>query len=167
MKLFHGSNLEIETIDLTKCKPYKDFGTGFYLTTIQEQAEKMASRVARIYGGNPYVTCFEFDEAAFNDKEVRVRMFERPTKEWAMFVLNNRNREFKDLFDPECNSDCKYDIVVGPIANDDLALLFRQFSRGIITVDDLVRGMEFKQLTNQYSFHTEKALKYLTRVIPS
>ena len=51
MKLYHGSNMEIKEIDLLKCRPYKDFGKGFYLTTIKEQAEKMAIRVARIYGG--------------------------------------------------------------------------------------------------------------------
>lgn len=56
-----------------------------------------------------------------------------------------------------------YDIVIGPIANDDLALLFRQFSDGLITVETLVKEMKFKKLTNQYSFHTEKALSYLTK----
>ncbi len=42
MILFHGSNLEIFDIDFTQCKPYKDFGKGFYLTTIKEQAIRMA-----------------------------------------------------------------------------------------------------------------------------
>ena len=41
MKLYHGSNMVIEQIDLSKCKPYKDFGQGFYLTEIKEQAEQM------------------------------------------------------------------------------------------------------------------------------
>ena len=34
------------------CRPYKDFGQGFYLTVLREQAEKMAKRVATIYGGD-------------------------------------------------------------------------------------------------------------------
>ena len=37
MILFHGSNIEIDKIDLNKCRPYKDFGKGFYLTEIPEQ----------------------------------------------------------------------------------------------------------------------------------
>ena len=41
MKLYHGSNIVIDRIDLSKCKPYKDFGQGFYLTEIKEQAEQM------------------------------------------------------------------------------------------------------------------------------
>lgn len=37
MKLYHGSNTLIESIDLSRCRPYKDFGRGFYLTDIREQ----------------------------------------------------------------------------------------------------------------------------------
>ncbi|WP_428863329.1 DUF3990 domain-containing protein [Clostridium sediminicola] len=36
MKLYHGSNTIITTIDLEKCRPYKDFGKGFYCTGIKE-----------------------------------------------------------------------------------------------------------------------------------
>jgi hypothetical protein len=49
MILYHGSNIIIENIDLNKCRPYKDFGKGFYCTTIKSQAELMAKRVAAIY----------------------------------------------------------------------------------------------------------------------
>ena len=56
MQLYHGSNIEIIDIDLNKCKPYKDFGRGFYLSRIEEQAALMARRTSRIYGGKPVVT---------------------------------------------------------------------------------------------------------------
>lgn len=52
MILYHGSNLKIDVIDLTKWKPYKDFGQGFYCTTIKKQAEFMAERVVRRQGRN-------------------------------------------------------------------------------------------------------------------
>lgn len=164
MEVYHGSNIEINQIDFNKYRPYKDFGKGFYLTTIKAQAEKMASRVARIYGGKPCVTIFDFDEAAITNRELNVRVFNEPNKEWAMFVINNRNSTFSPASDLECNLDNKYDLVIGPIADDDLALLFRQFSKGFIDVDTLVRAMKYKDLTNQYSFHTEKSLMYLKKV---
>lgn len=56
MKLYHGSSTAIETIDFNKCKPYKDFGRGFYLTEMEEQATLMARRTASIYGGEAVVT---------------------------------------------------------------------------------------------------------------
>ena len=49
------------------------------------------------------------------------------------------------------------------LSADRLALLFRQFSDGLISVETLVNEMEFKKLTDQYSFHTEKALSYLLK----
>ena len=56
MRLYHGSNIAIDNINLAMCRPYKDFGQGFYLTDIEEQAQKMAARVARIYGKTPIIS---------------------------------------------------------------------------------------------------------------
>ena len=143
------------------CRPYKDFGQGFYLTTIKQQAIKMAQRVSRIYGGIPIVTIYEY----INDRDgLNMKTFDKPTESWARFVLNNRNRNFVNFNDLECNHDNKYDIVIGPIANDDLALLFRQFSTGLISIEILKKEMEYKQLTDQYSFHSINAIQHLKLV---
>jgi len=164
MRLYHGSNQQIATVDLRQCKPFKDFGKGFYLTTIEEQAVQMALRTTRIFLGIPHVTEFEFDETIMRGNDLSVKVFDNPTAEWALFVLNNRNRKFVDCSDPNCNHDNKYDIVSGPVANDDIALLFRTFASGYIDLDALVKGMKYKQLTNQYSFHTERAVSFLSKV---
>ena len=58
MILYHGSNVKIKNIDLKKCRPYKDFGQGFYCTTIEKQAEFMAERVVKRYGGVKSVNIF-------------------------------------------------------------------------------------------------------------
>ena len=76
MILFHGSNIEINRIDLSKCRPYKDFGRGFYLTELQDQAMRMAKRVARIYGGEPIVTYFEADIDKILKSDLSMRVFE-------------------------------------------------------------------------------------------
>lgn len=121
----------------------------------------MAKRVAFIYGGSPCVTIWELDEKVFVSSELNIRTFRESSKEWAMFVLNNRSREFNEYESVECNHDNKYDIITGPVANDDLALLFRTFTNGFIDMDALVKGMKYKKLSEQISFHTEKALRYL------
>ncbi len=51
MILYHGSNSLIEKVELQRCKPFKDFGRGFYCITIKRQAELMAKRVAAIFDG--------------------------------------------------------------------------------------------------------------------
>ena len=165
MILYHGSNIDIQHIDLNKCRPYKDFGRGFYLTEIKEQAEKMAARVARIFGGDPIVNCFEIDDEFLNNISLNIKNFGTETsEEWARFVMNNRKRNNLDYSNPECNLDNKYDVVIGPIANDDMAVLFRQFENGIISFENMLSGMIYKETTNQYSFHTEKAIALLKKI---
>ncbi len=164
MRLYHGSNTDIKEINLAMCRPYKDFGQGFYLTVMKEQAEKMAKRVARIYGGSPVLNEYDIDDSFLEMKDLRIKDFGMETsKEWVRFIRNNRDRKFADFSSPECNFDNKYDIVIGPIADDDMALLFRQYENGMITFENMLRGMIYKKTTNQYSFHTERAIHLLRK----
>lgn len=154
MKLYHGSNIEIKSIDFSKCKPYKDFGQGFYLTEIEQQASQMARRTASIYGGDAVVTPFEFDETALGDTTLSIKRFEEPNEEWALFVMGNRSRERQHPIH-------EYDIVIGPVADDTIATLFRNFDDGIIDLPMLVNGLKYKKISSQYFFHTPSAVAYL------
>ena len=158
MILYHGSNIEIETIDLDKCRPYKDFGKGFYTSPVLEQAWIMAKRTVRINKeGNPCVTAFSFDDNFLSDTALSIKQFIGPDNEWARFVINNRNRKFKDVQSPDCNTDNKYDIVIGPVANDDIAALMDVFLTGLISDNALAKELAFRDLSVQVSFHTEKS----------
>ena len=159
MRLYHGSNTAFTDIDLSVCRPNKDFGRGFYLSPDRVAAEKMALRTVRRFGGSPYVMSFEFDDTRLGD--TLVKRFSMPTEEWAMFVMANRR---PDVPAQDHNRDNRYGLVVGPVANDDLALLFRQFTLGLVTLEMLVRGMRYKQLTVQHSFHTPEAVSALAFV---
>lgn len=164
MLLYHGSNTDIKVIDLAMCRPNKDFGRGFYLTMMQNQAEKMAKRVAKIYGGSPVINVFEIDDLFIDSSDLCIKDFgDKTSEEWARFIMNNRNRKYDDFSNLECNFDNKYDVVIGPIANDDMAVLFRQYENGVITFDNMLNGMIYKKTTNQYSFHTEKAISLLRK----
>ena len=156
MKLYHGSNLAFNEIDLAKGLPAKDFGCGFYATSSLECAAKTArQRVARL-GGTAKVMMFEWDDDALD--AFSVKKFEEPSREWALFVRANRKVE---VLANDHNRDNRYDVVVGPIANDKLSLLFRLFERDLISVDEFALRMKFKELYTQYSFHTERAVKTL------
>ncbi len=166
MRLYHGSNIAIDNINLAMCRPYKDFGQGFYLTDIEKQAEKMAIRVARIYGEKPIVNIYEIDDDFKDFKDLKIKDFGiQTTEEWARFVMNNRSRVFTDIKNVLCNKDNKYDIVIGPVADDNMALLFRQYENEIIDFETLVKGMIYKETSSQYSFHTENSVKLLRKVM--
>lgn len=44
MKLYHASDIVIESPDVYHSREHLDFGRGFYLTSIRIQAEKYAQR---------------------------------------------------------------------------------------------------------------------------
>ena len=89
MILYHGSNVEIEEILLSKGRHGKDFGRGFYLSADYMQAVRMSENVVRREGsGTPVVTKFEFDETSLDG--FSVKRFEGYTEDWAEFVLSNR-----------------------------------------------------------------------------
>lgn len=111
MRLYHGTNADFSIIDISKSQKHKDFGQGFYLTDIYSQAEELAKKRARLFGGEPIVQIYEFDETLLKSDSLNVLVFDSPNAEWANFIFKNRDKR-NDSF-----KHC-YDIVVGPIADD-------------------------------------------------
>ncbi len=157
MILYHGSNMAIESIDLSKCRPYKDFGKGFYLTDIRRQAERMAVRTTKMFRGEPTLTSFEFDLDSAMRQGLKIKVFNSPDEEWARFVMANR-----DVNVEQPGHD--YDIVIGPVADDTIARLLRMFTENFISEEQLVRELTFSEVTSQYFFHTEAAIKMLKKI---
>ena len=82
--LYHGSNIEINQIDLSLSRKGKDFGCGFYLNANKQQAIEMAVRTAnRMKTGSPIVSAFEFDETILFQDELKIKIFEDYSIEWA------------------------------------------------------------------------------------
>lgn len=155
--LYHGSNVSIEKIDLTRSHPDKDFGKGYYLTDIRTQAEAMSIRRVRIAGeGEPTLTVYRFDESQLHSPELRVKVFDEPTEEWALFVLSNREASLTGYTHD-------YDIVIGPIADDGVAFQLDRYIRHMITLATLVEELTYRKLNRQYYFGTERALQTLIR----
>lgn len=155
--LYHGSNVFIEKIDLTRSHPDKDFGKGYYLTDIRTQAEAMSIRRVRIAGeGEPTLTVYSFDESQLHSPKLRVKVFDEPTGEWALFVLSNREASLTGYTHD-------YDIVIGPIADDGVAFQLDRYTRHMITLATLVEELTYRKLNRQYYFGTERALQTLIR----
>lgn len=154
MILFHGSNIQIETIDLSLSKPNKDFGRAFYLSPEYEQAREMASFKAEILGGNEFVTEFEID--SFDG--LRVKSFESYTEEWAHFVYEHRS-------EPHGRTLHDFDVVYGPIANDRIGAQITRFKQGYISFDEFLNRIKFIQgITFQYAFCTQDAIDRLHKI---
>ncbi len=76
MRLYHGTNVDFDNIDLTKSRPNKDFGQGFYLSDNRWQAEELAAARVALTGGKVVVLEYDFDEALLDNGALRVKRFD-------------------------------------------------------------------------------------------
>jgi len=149
MKLYHGSNSLFENIELSKSKDKRDFGKGFYTTTIREQAVSWAEAVFDRYGG-PSKFIYEFIFETNND--LKIKKFEKADKEWLEFISSNRSIG---------GIQHDFDIVIGPVANDKTNRTIALYIAGIYNAEMALQLLKHNDLNDQASFHTEKALSFL------
>ena len=160
LKLYHGSNVVIDKIDLCRSRKGKDFGCGFYFNPNKAQAMEMAVRTSqRMQEGEPVVNAYLFDDSLLSSEctLLSVKIFEDYSVEWAEFILKNR----KNMASQPAHS---YDIVVGPIANDTVGLQMRRFIQGYIDIERMIKELRFQKPAIQYFFGTEKAISYLKKI---
>lgn len=145
MKLYHGSNVKVMVPDLQHSKPYKDFGQGFYLSADEQQAWDLANnKVDQMRTGKAVVSEFLFDENILTSGELKVKLFDDYSEEWAEFVLMNRNNKI-----PQPSHDL--DIVYGPIADDGVNYQLRRYRGGVISLSKLIEELKYaKGITFQY-----------------
>ena len=149
MILYHGTNTAFSKIDLSRSKDKRAFGKGFYTTTIYEQAEKWAkNQFIRFGGEGNFVKVFEFNPT----KDLKILEFKSMNKDWLEFVKENRTKGgvFHD-----------YDIVKGPVANDNTMRTIALYISGIYTTEQAIQQLSFFKVNDQISFHKEKALTCL------
>jgi len=152
LKLYHGSNVEVNNPKILSNLRALDFGAGFYLTSSKEQAAKWAKIVSRRRRkGKPTLNIFNYDEASLIT--LNVLRFETANEEWLDFVVNNRK---------ELMSKNPHDLVIGPVANDSTLPVIDDYMSGVYTKKEAVKRLLPQNLTDQYAFLTRNALQLLS-----
>jgi len=157
MKVYHGSYTAVDEIDLTKSRSNLDFGKGFYVTNIRSQAEYWADRMGRFRKTDGIVSEFEFYERAFTDKMYKVLRFDGYSEEWLDFVVLNR-----DPITEEQQHD--YDIVEGPVANDDVNDRIDDYLAGMISKADFLKELAHHRPTHQICLCTARSLQMIKAI---
>ena len=93
-----------------------------------------------------YVNIYEYTE----NKELNILKFQEATEEWIKFVFMNRQSD--ELVH-------KYDIVMGPVADDNLYQVLVGYENGVYNMQETIKRLKTYLLSNQISFHTLKALE--------
>jgi len=161
MMLYHGGLSVIETPDVALGRSNVDFGRGFYLTDIREQAIRWINRRKRQTSQkNGFLNIYEY----FENSELNIKKFNGYNEEWLDFVIFNRTNDSGKVV-------CDYDIVIGNIADDEVIVAIdtyiEQLEKGRTTEYSklaLLAELKFSKPNSQYAFKTEESLislKYL------
>ena len=155
MKLYHGSTVVVKEPNIEILNFRTDFGKGFYTTTDIEQAKRWTKikkdrleKEGKKNEINRYINIYEYTE----NKDLKILDFVEATEEWLDFVYKNRKSD-KLLHD--------YDIVKGPVANDNLFATLRLYERNFISKEETVKSLKTYKLVNHISFHTNDAIRTL------
>lgn len=149
MTLYHGSLEIVEKSQILLANRPLDFGTGFYTTTGLQQARRWVKlRMEQNNAKVGYINIYEYTPK----KGLRTRLFRSANEAWVDFVHANRTVQ-------DYSHD--YDIVTGPVANDNVYLSFNLYESGIISKRELIRRLKTYKLVDQLLFHTEQSLATL------
>ena len=151
MLIYHGSYAAVEKPEIRVPNRHHDFGVGFYTTTNEEQAIKYSKIVVYREGGVPTVSSYEFDYEQAR-KELKIKVFDSPNEAWFDFVCARRMGRYKGE---------EYDIIYGPVANDQVYLCFAGFLAGTSTREETLKKLKTNRLYNQFTFCNERALTYI------
>lgn len=144
MLVYHASTLSVESPDVSFSRNYLDFGKGFYLTTIYDQAVKYAQRFKR-RKMSAWLSTYELE---FNPAEWKILRFDSYNREWLQFVSNCRSG--KDETD--------FDIVIGGIANDEVIQTIERYFAGEISENDALGLLKYEKPNNQYCIRSQRML---------
>lgn len=140
--LYHGSNVEVAKPRILQNGFYKDFGYGFYCTKLEKQAHRWAVTKRGDTVVNKYVYV--------PDDKIKRMSFEKMTDKWLDFVADCRK-----------GIEHNYDIVEGPMADDQIWNYVEDFSAGKISRSAFWELAKFDYPTHQIVFCTEISLQTL------
>ena len=81
-----------------------------------------------------------------------MKRFDTLSKEWLEFIKENRSKG---------GLQHNYDVVIGPVADDNTMETVQLYIAEIFTAEEAVERLRYSKINNQVSFHTKDALKYL------
>ena len=146
MRLYHSSNVVVKAPDTLHSRNYLDFGRGFYLTTIYQQAVRYAQRFKR-RRQQAFLNIYDFSMSDVS--KWRIMRFDSYDEAWLDFVA--QCREGNDVGD--------YDMVIGGIANDRVILTLDRYFAHEISQEEAIGLLRFEKPNIQYCIRSERMLR--------
>ncbi len=146
MIVYHGSNMEVIRPDILHSRDNLDFGKGFYITPLYEQAKKWAKRF-KVRKGSSIVSKYELDEEHLY-KNFTVKKFDSYSDEWLDYIIACRSGEHV----------IHYDAIIGGVANDKVFDTIELFFDGLIEKSVAIEKLRYEKPNLQICFCTQEAI---------
>lgn len=157
MILFHGSDKIVEKPMANYGRNKVDFGQGFYLTSLREQAAKWAKIIAFKNGvGKAYVSEYNLDDSRLSSLGSRYKKFIAYDMEWLDYVIDCRNGG---------NLQNQYDVIEGGVANDNVIDTVENYENGIITAEQALGQLQYKKMNHQICIRSQDVLDKLLQFV--
>lgn len=151
MILYHGSYCKVDKPDISYSRESLDFGKGFYLTDIKDQALSWVDRFIR-RGKSGCLNSYSIDLDEMKNLYI-IKSFDSYNIEWLDFILSCRNGGSEYL---------KYDIVIGGIADDQVYNTIELYEFDLITKEEALKRLKYHKPNNQICILNQEILnKYL------
>lgn len=154
MKLYHSSYVAVEHPDTIHSRDFLDFGKGFYLTSIREQAFNYAQRFLR-RRSEAWICTYQFD---CNLSDWNVMQFDSYDLDWLNFISKCRAG----------NDDSDYDMVIGGIADDKVVRTLDRYFEGELSVAQTLGILIYEKPNIQYCIRSQtmldKCLKHIESI---
>lgn len=141
MKVFHGSTAEIQYPLANIGRENLDFGKGFYVTDIYNQAERWASVMKlRRPGTIAMINIYELNTEKVSSSNYKSLHFNGYSNNWLDFIVHSRRGEKPWL---------GYDLIEGGVANDRIFDTIENYIEGQITKEVALGRLQYEQPNNQ------------------
>ena len=159
MILFHGSYKIINKPDLSFSRLRTDFGRGFYLTPIKDQAKSWANRFL-VQQGAAAISIYElkYDNIINFPGDIKILKFNSYSIEWLEFIASCR------LGLPV---DEQYDLIIGGVANDKVFDTLQLYFDKYITANEAIGRLKYDKPNLQYCFKTQSIMDDILKYIDS
>lgn len=138
IEIYHGGYCSIEYPEIREDRYTKDFGPGFYCTSMKNQAQRWSLRY-----DTPVISIYNFQV----DPSLKILHFSEMTEQWLDFIVQCRK-----------GIPHEYDIVIGAMPDDQIYNYISDFLSGILTREQFWVMAKFKKPTHQINFCTTSAL---------
>ena len=151
--VYHGATQMVEHPICRFGRANLDFGQGFYVTDIREQAVEWAIRVSRNRQTTPILNRYQLDRNGII-REGRALVFDSYDENWLRFIVASRTEQ---------NPARDYDYIEGGVANDRVVDTVNLYMQGLVTLDTALARLSEHRPNNQMCLLNQQLTdKYLT-----